>query len=67
GRFPLLSSRLPAFNWAGVLAYLLGSVVAYVTGSAEIGIGPVNGIAIAAIAYAVLYRVIPQTTRSYEL
>ncbi|MEL6159726.1 MAG: cytosine permease [Cyanobacteria bacterium J06623_5] len=66
GRFPLLSSRLPAFNWAGVLAYVAGSLVAYVTGNADVGIGPVNGIAVAAIAYAILYRVIPQTVRSVE-
>ncbi|MEM6451008.1 MAG: cytosine permease [Cyanobacteria bacterium P01_D01_bin.105] len=64
GRFPLLSSRLPAFNWAGVLAYFLGSLVAYFTGALSIGIGPVNGIVTAAIAYAVLYRVIPQSVRS---
>ena len=36
-------SRLPAFNWAGVIAYVVGSVVAYVTGNAGVGIGPVNG------------------------
>ncbi len=67
GQFPLLSSRLPAFNWAGISAYLLGSVVAYTTGNANIGIGPVNGILVAAVTYAVLYRVIPQTVRSYEV
>ncbi|MEL6936590.1 MAG: cytosine permease [Cyanobacteria bacterium J06607_17] len=44
GRFPKLSSRLPAFNWAGVIAYVVGSVVAYGTGNAGLGIGPVNGI-----------------------
>lgn len=36
-------SRLPAFNWAGVIAYVVGSVVAYVTGNAGVSIGPVNG------------------------
>ncbi|MEL6469566.1 MAG: cytosine permease [Cyanobacteria bacterium J06623_4] len=66
GRFPLLSSRLPAINWAGVLAYFAGSVVAYVTGNANIGIGPVNGIVVAAVAYGILYRVIPQAVRSVE-
>ncbi|NJM98006.1 MAG: cytosine permease [Phormidesmis sp. RL_2_1] len=67
GRFPKLSSRLPAINWAGVLAYILGAVIAYATGNAGIGIGPVNGIVVAAIAYAILYRLIPQTVRQYEI
>ncbi|MGC1306483.1 MAG: cytosine permease [Phormidesmis sp.] len=67
GRFPRLSSRLPAINWAGMIAYVLGSVVAYMTGNAEIGIGPVNGIVVAAIAYAILYRLIPQPVRSYDM
>ncbi|MEM9567177.1 MAG: cytosine permease [Cyanobacteria bacterium P01_E01_bin.34] len=62
GQFPALSSPLPAVNWAGAIAYLIASVVAYTTGQAEIGIGPVNGIAIAAIAYGILYRLIPQPT-----
>ena len=63
GQFPALSSPLPAVNWAGAIAYLIASVVAYTTGQAEIGIGPVNGIAIAAIAYSILYRLLPQTSR----
>ncbi|MEO1404257.1 MAG: cytosine permease, partial [Cyanobacteria bacterium J06635_1] len=64
GRFPKLSSRLPAFNWAGVIAYVIASIVAYTTGNAGIGIGPVNGIITAAVLYAVLYRLIPQTVRA---
>ncbi len=64
GRFPALSARIPAFNWAGIIAYVAGSAVGYVTGNAGLGIGPVNGIATAAIVYAVLYRVIPQPIRS---
>ncbi|MGB7086653.1 MAG: cytosine permease, partial [Phormidesmis sp.] len=67
GQFPRLSARLPAFNWAGVIAYLLGSVVAYTTGNAGVGIGPVNGIVVAAVAYGILYRVIPQNIRSFEI
>ncbi|MGI8933391.1 MAG: cytosine permease [Phormidesmis sp.] len=63
GRFPRLSARLPAFNWAGVIAYVISSVIAYTTGNAGIGIGPVNGIITAAILYAILYRVIPQPIR----
>ena len=63
GQFPALSSPLPAVNWAGAIAYLLASVVAYTTGQAEVGIGPVNGIATAAIVYSILYRLIPQSAR----
>ena len=58
GRFPKLSSKLPAFNWAGVIAYLVGSIMAYVTGNAGVGIGPVNGIVTAAVLYGVLCRVL---------
>ncbi|MEM8808614.1 MAG: cytosine permease [Cyanobacteria bacterium P01_G01_bin.38] len=64
GRFPKLSSRLPAFNWAGVIAYVIASIVAYTTGNAGIGIGPVNGIITAAVLYGILYRLIPQTVRA---
>ncbi|MEM7792853.1 MAG: cytosine permease [Cyanobacteria bacterium P01_C01_bin.118] len=56
GRFPKLTSRLPAFNWAGVIAYVIGSVVAYITGNAGVGIGPVNGIITAAIIYGIFCR-----------
>ncbi|MEL7507889.1 MAG: cytosine permease [Cyanobacteria bacterium J06636_28] len=58
GRFPKLSSRLPAFNWAGVIAYVVGSVVAYGTGNAGLGIGPVNGIVTAAVIYGIFCRVL---------
>ncbi len=66
GRFPQLSARLPAFNWAGVIAYVIGSATAYITSNAGIGIGPVNGILVAAVLYAILYRVIPQPIHSFE-
>lgn len=58
GRFPKLSSRLPAFNWAGVIAYLAGSIVAYGTSNLGIGIGPVNGIVTAAVVYGIFCRVL---------
>ncbi|MEO1589692.1 MAG: cytosine permease [Cyanobacteria bacterium J06632_22] len=64
GRFPKLTSRLPAFNLAGVIAYVVGSVVAYVTGNVGLGVGPVNGILTAAILYGVLCRVLPQPSRT---
>ena len=66
GRFPHLTTRLPAFNWAGVIAYVIGSAVAYITSNVGIGIGPVNGIVVAALLYAILYRMIPQPIRSFE-
>lgn len=66
GHFPSLSSRLPNFNWAGIIAYIAGSLVAFFTSNANLGIGPVNGIATAAILYAVLYGVISQPVRSVE-
>ena len=65
GRFPTLSARIPAFNWAGIIAYVVGSVVAYTTGNAGYGIGPVNGILTAAILYGVLHKVISQPIRDY--
>ena len=58
GRFPKLSSRLPAFFWAGVIAYVVGSVVAYGTGTVGLGIGPVNGIVTAAVIYGIFCRVL---------
>ena len=60
GEFPALNARIPAFTWAGVVAYVVGSLLAYVTGGAGIGIGPVNGIVVAAVLYGVLFRVIRQ-------
>ncbi|MEM9154654.1 MAG: cytosine permease, partial [Cyanobacteria bacterium P01_F01_bin.33] len=63
GRFPSLSAPLPAINWAGLTAYIIASVVAYATGQAGLGIGPVNGILTAAILYGMLCRSSSQTTR----
>ncbi|MEB3231276.1 MAG: cytosine permease [Leptolyngbyaceae bacterium] len=51
GRFPSLDTPLPAFNWAGVIAYIVASVVAYGTGKMGLGVGPVNGIITAALIY----------------
>ena len=64
GQFPALTASVPAFNWAGMIAYVAGSAIAYITGNAGIGIGPVNGIVSAAILYAVLGIVIPQPIQS---
>jgi cytosine permease len=57
GQFPPLDRPLPAFNWPGVVAYLAGSVVAYITSQSGFGVGPINGILTAAILYAVLTKI----------
>ncbi|NEQ95123.1 MAG: cytosine permease, partial [Cyanothece sp. SIO2G6] len=58
GCFPSLDAPLPPFNWLGVTAYIIASVVAYTTGQANLGIGPVNGIITAAVIYGVLCRMV---------
>lgn len=60
GEFPALTTRLPAFNWAGVIAYIAASAIAYFSGQAGFGIAPLNGVLVAAILYPVLLRVIRQ-------
>ncbi|HEY9626503.1 MAG TPA: cytosine permease [Coleofasciculaceae cyanobacterium] len=67
GQFPSLESRLPAFNWAGVISYITASVIAYFSGQANLGIGPLNGVIVAAVLYIVLSKVIPQPVRTREI
>ena len=55
GQFPSLTEPLPAFNWAGILAYVLASAIAYFLP----GVKPLNGIIAAVILYMVLSRLIP--------
>lgn len=64
GTFPEISSALPAFNWAGIIAYVVGAATAYFSGNASIGVGPINGIIVAAVLYGILSRVIRQPIRS---
>ena len=52
GQFPPLTEKQPAFNWAGIIAYVLASAVAYFSP----GIKPINGIIAAAIAYFILSK-----------
>lgn len=61
-QFPALDIPQPAFNWAGVIAYVVASAIAYFTGKASIGIAPINGIVAAVILYVVLSKVLPQQT-----
>ncbi|GAB4145233.1 MAG: cytosine permease [Cyanobacteria bacterium J069] len=67
GQFPSLDTALPAFNWAGVIAYIAAALIAFFTGNAGIGIGPLNGIISAAVLYALLTKVIPQPIRVTEM
>ena len=62
GEYPSLETPQPAFNWAGVIAYVVASAIAYLTGKASLGIAPINGIIAAVILYVVLSRVLPQQT-----
>jgi len=58
GRFPSLEEPQPAMNWAGIIAYVIASAIAYLTP----GIKPINGIIAAVLLYFVLSKVIPQTS-----
>lgn len=59
GQFPSLDVPQPAFNWAGVIAYVGASAIAYLTNQIGWGIVPINGIASALVLYVVLSRVLP--------
>jgi len=58
GQFPSLEEPQPAMNWAGIIAYVIASAIAYLTP----GIKPINGIIAAVLLYFVLSKVIPQTS-----
>lgn len=60
GEFPEMSEPQPAFNWAGILAYVIASAIAYFTSQSSLGIVPINGIVSAAIIYVILARLLPQ-------
>lgn len=71
GEFPSLETRLPAFHWAGVIAYVAASAIAYVSANSPTGIpifdiAPLNGVISAAILYAILIRIIPQPALSRQ-
>jgi cytosine permease len=57
GKFPSLEEQ-PAFNWAGIIAYVVASGIAYFSP----GIKPINGIIAAVIAYFVLSKFTGSTT-----
>jgi cytosine permease len=62
GTFPPLDHPQPAFNWAGIVAYVLASAIAYFSSQANIGIAPINGIVAAVIIYYVLAKALPAQT-----
>lgn len=51
--FPALDSPIPAFNWAGIIAYIVASAIAYYSP----GIKPINGIIAAVVLYWILSKV----------
>ncbi|MEB3357649.1 MAG: cytosine permease [Synechococcales bacterium] len=59
GQFPDLNTPQPAFNWAGIIAYVVASAIAYLSSQASWGIVPINGIVVAILIYTVLARVMP--------
>ncbi|XWK90942.1 MAG: cytosine permease [Phormidium sp.] len=59
GQFPSLDSRQPAFNWAGIIAYVLASAIAYFSP----GIKPINGIISAIVLYFILRRFVFRSQR----
>lgn len=61
GHFPTLDTPQPAFNWAGIIAYVGASAIAYFSDMAGWGIVPVNGIIAAVVLYVVFAKLIPQT------
>lgn len=60
GQFPELNEPQPAFNWAGVIAYVVASAIAYYSS----GIKPINGIIAAAVFYFVLAKFMPNSRNS---
>lgn len=59
GQFPSLGEPQPAFNWAGIIAYVVASAIAYFSP----GIKPINGIIAAVVLYFVLSKLMPQTAK----
>jgi cytosine permease len=50
-------------NWAGIISFVIGSVVAYITANIiPFFVAPINGIVISIIAYVLLIKVIPAKT-----
>lgn len=63
GSFPEVDTPQPAFNWAGIIAYVASSAIAYFSG----GIKPINGIIAAVVLYFILSKIIPQSRINHEV
>ncbi|WP_204138565.1 cytosine permease [Halomicronema sp. CCY15110] len=61
GQFPAVTEPQPAFNWAGIIAYVASSAIAYFTNQIGWGIVPINGILSALVIYTALTQVMPTT------
>lgn len=61
GQFPSVNEPQPAFNWAGIIAYVASSAIAYYTNAIGWGIVPINGIVSALVIYVVLSKLMPTT------
>lgn len=59
GQFPPLKESVRAFNWAGIIAYVVASAIACFYP----GIKPINGFIAAVILYFVLSKIIPLLSR----
>jgi len=64
GKFPDLDQSLPAFNWAGIIAYSAAAGLAYESTQLNWGIAPINGVWAAAIFYVLLLKALPQLLNS---
>jgi cytosine permease len=64
GALPGLESPQPAFNWAGIIAYIAASAIAFFSGNLGWGIIPINGIVSAFVVYTLLIKLVPQLTGS---
>ena len=59
GSYPLISeAKIPDFNWAGLIAYALGSLLAYISPV----LPPVFGVITAALTYAALVSMADRTS-----
>jgi cytosine permease len=63
GEFPSLDETQPAFNWAGIISYILACVVASISANNPTGvpifdIAPLNGVIVAAILYGILAKLL---------
>jgi cytosine permease len=64
GEFPSLETPLPAFNWAGVIAYIVAATTAFISGQLSFGVPPINGIIVAAVLYTLLVKFMPERSLS---